>query len=57
MRIGRGDPLKGVSKVVKVSMVTGGAEIDVGTFGTFPADPVEWGGVATITAYAIVFNT
>ena len=46
-----------MSQIVVVAMVARGTEIDIGTFGTFPADPVEGRGVAAITSYTIVFDT
>ena len=55
--IGRGDTLEGVSEAVKITVVTGGTEIDVGTLGTLPADPVERRGVAPVTCHPIMLES
>ena len=55
--IGRGDTLEGVSEVVKVTVVTRGTEIDVGTLGALPADPVERRGVAPVASHPIMLES
>ena len=56
-RVGRGDALKGMSQVVAVAMVAGRTEVNVGTLGALPADPIERRGLATITHYTIMLHS
>lgn len=56
-RVGCGDALKGVSQIVTVTVVAGRTEIDVGTLGALPTDPIERRGLTTITHYTIMLDT